>query len=166
MNTDELLSRFEMVKPSGPDAWVCNCPNPVHTRRERRLSIAVKDGVILMHCFACQDIASILKAVGLEMADLFPERIKDPSPEALAKAREAFHRASWQAALRVLSRETTVIESAAFKGLSSDADRSRFRLARRRIDACRSVLALGWATHTDDSASRDLSSMSRARRAA
>lgn len=166
MTPDDLLMRFEMVKPSGRDAWVCNCPNPAHTRRERRLAIAVKDGVILMHCFACHDVASILSAVGLEMADLFPERIKDPSPEARARAREAFHRASWQAALRVLSRETTVIESAAFKGLHSDADRERFRLARTRIDDCRSVLAKGWASHTDDAANRDVLAMNRARRAA
>jgi hypothetical protein len=166
MTADELLSRFEMVKSSGADSWVCNCPNPVHKRRERRLAITVKEGVILMHCFACADITAILSAVGLEVADLFPERIKDPSPEARARAREAFHRAAWQAALRVLSRESLVIESAAFKGLPSDADRERFRLARSRIDDCRDVLAQGWASHTDDAARRDVAAMNRARKAA
>jgi hypothetical protein len=166
MTPEDLLMRFEMVKPSGSDAWVCNCPNPVHKRHERRLAIAIKDGVILMHCFACMDTHAILSAVGLELADLYPERIKDPSPEARAKAREAFHRAAWKAALRVLSRETTVIESAAFKGLASDADRARFRLARARIDDCRSVLSQGWSSHTDDAAERDLATVKRARRAA
>jgi hypothetical protein len=66
----------------------------------------------------------------------------------------------------VLSRETTVIESAAFKGLHSDADRERFRLARTRIDGCRSVLAKGWASHTDDAANRDVLGINRAGRAA
>lgn len=166
MTPDELLMRFQMVKPAGADSWVCDCPNPVHKRHERRLAITVKEGVILMHCFACADTAAILHAAGLELADLFPERIKDPSPEARARAREAFHRAAWQAALRVISRESLVIEAAAFKGLHSDADRARFRLARSRIDDCRDVLAQGWASHTDDAANRDVLAMKRARRAA
>lgn len=166
MTPDELLMRFEMVRPSGRDSWLCNCPNPVHKRHARRLAVTVKDGVVLMHCFACADTAAILSAVGLELADLFPDRIKDPSPESRAQAREAFHRSAWQAALRVLSRESLVIESAAFKGLQSDADRERFRLARSRIDDCRDVLAKGWASHTDEAARRDVATVKRAQRAA
>ena len=98
MNASLLLSRLEGVRRSG-DGWRANCSNG-HAKARGSLSITeADDGRILLSCFACHDTPAILHTLGLEMADLFPERIRDPSPEARQRAREAFKRNSWTAAL-------------------------------------------------------------------
>jgi hypothetical protein len=143
MSADILLSRLEHVRRSG-DGWRADCPNG---HAKARGSLAIKeanDGTVLLHCFACSDVHGILSAVGLEVADLFPERIKDTSPEARQRAREAFKRSAWAAATGVLSRETTVVLAAAGmlrqgQPLSTEDD-ARLTLAMQRIDDARGLL--------------------------
>lgn len=145
MSADLLLPRLHNVRGTGPNSWRADCPNG---HQHARGSLAITqgdDGRVLAHCFACSDTHGILAAVGLELADLFPERIKDPSPEARRAAREAFKRNAWAAALRVLSREACVVNAAAGwlqqrKELTDD-DYSRLVLASTRIDQAREVLA-------------------------
>lgn len=144
MSADILLSRLQGVRRSG-DGWRADCPNG---HRKAKGSLAINegsDGTVLLHCFGCGDVAGILSAVGLELADLFPERIRDPSPEGRQRAREAFKRSSWAAALRVLSREATVVLVAAGMlreghALTADDD-TRLTLAMERINGAREVLA-------------------------
>lgn len=144
MSADILLTRLQGVRRSG-DGWRADCPNG-HIKARGSLSITQgSDGVTLVHCFACSDIHGILAAVGLEVSDLFPERIRDPSPEARQRAREGFKRSSWGAALRVLSREATVVLAAAGTlrqghALTADDD-ARLTLAMQRIDDARGLLA-------------------------
>lgn len=144
MSASALLSRLERVHQTGAGQWRADCPNG-HERARGTLSIKeADDGRVLLHCFACSDTPGILAAVGLELADLFPERIRDPSPEGRRKAREAFRRGSWDAALRVLSRECTVVLIAASdlqQGRAlTDADAARIAEARKRIEVARDVL--------------------------
>jgi len=86
-----------------------------------------------------------LRALGLELADLFPERIKDPSPQARKEAQEAFKRTSWRAALGVLARESGVVLIAARDLRAADVfageDADRLALAADRIEGAREVLA-------------------------
>lgn len=144
MNAAMLLSRLEDVRRSG-DGWRANCPNG-HAKARGSLSIAeADDGRILLSCFACHDTPAILGTLGLELADLFPERIRDPSPEARQRAREAFKRNAWAAALGVLSREAGVVllaarDTLAGKALSAD-DAERLTLAVDRIRHAREALA-------------------------
>lgn len=144
MNAALLLSRLDGVRRSG-EGWRAICPNPVHQHRKQTLSIGeADDGRILLTCFACHDTPGILGALGLEMADLYPERIRDPSPEARQRAREAFKRSSWAAALGVLGREARVVLLAAHDmmggaALSAD-DMARLALAEGRIQRAREVL--------------------------
>lgn len=144
MSAETLLARLQGVRRSG-EGWRANCPNPVHSHAKGSLSIsASSDGVVLLHCFACGDVAGILAAVGLELGDLYPERIRDSSPETRKRAREAFKRSSWIAALCVLSREATVVQIAA-NDLATDqvlceADRARLSVACERIEDARAVL--------------------------
>lgn len=147
MNAELLLSHLQHVRKSGPDSWRADCPNPVHQHGAHGgLSItATSDGTLLLKCFSCGDVRAILAALGLELADLFPERIKDTSPEGRQRAREAFRRSGWAAALRVLSREATVVLAAAGMlrqghALTAD-DEGRLRLAMQRIEDARAVLA-------------------------
>lgn len=144
MNAAMLLSRLEGVRRSG-DGWRANCPNG-HAKARGSLSITeADDGRILLSCFACHDTPAILGTLGLELADLFPERIKDPSPEARQRAREAFKRSAWAAALGVLGREAGVVLLAARDMLAGKVlpagDVERLALAEDRIARAREVLA-------------------------
>lgn len=145
MSADLLLSRLQHVRGTGPASWRANCPNG-HQHARGSLAITVADDDrILLTCFACHDTPAILAAVGLELADLYPERIKDTSPEARQRAREAFKRDGRRAALGVLSRECLVVLAAAGmlrQGLALTADDdNRLTLAMQRIDDARAVLA-------------------------
>lgn len=144
MSADILLTRLQGVRRSG-DGWRADCPNG-HTKSRGSLSIMqADDGRVLLHCFACSDVHGVLSAVGLELTDLFPERIKDPSPEARQRARESFKRSAWGAAVRVLSYEATVVLAAAGTLRHGDQltpeDDARLTLAMQRIEDARAVLA-------------------------
>ncbi|MEW9624691.1 hypothetical protein [Rhodanobacter geophilus] len=144
MNAAMLLSRLEGVRRSG-DGWRANCPNG-HAKARGSLSVTeADDGRILLSCFACHDTPAILGTLGLELADLFPERIRDPSPEARQRARDAVKRSAWSAALGVLGREAGVVLLAARDMLAGKAlppgDVERLALAEDRIARAREVLA-------------------------
>lgn len=139
-----LLPRLNNVRQHG-NGWRADCPNG-HDKARGSLSIADGDGgALLLTCFACHDTPGILAAVGLEMADLFPTRIKDTSPEGRRAAREAFKRNAWAAALSVLAREALVVLVAAAypcRGeVLSPADHDRLALAVGRIEQAKAVLA-------------------------
>lgn len=70
MDIQELLSRLQKVKQSG-DSWVASCP--AHGDKKQSLSVAVKEGRILLHCFAGCTIDAVLQALNLELKDLFTE---------------------------------------------------------------------------------------------
>lgn len=145
MSADTLLSRLTHVRHTA-GGWRADCPNPVHSRVQGSLSITeADDGRVLLHCFACGDVYSILSAIGLDLADLFPERIKDPSPEAIERSRELAKCSRWKVALSILEREATVVLIAARfvrQGQPlSDTDDDRLLTAIQRIDDARMVLA-------------------------
>lgn len=139
-----ILSRLDGVRQHG-NSWRADCPNG-HGKARGSLSITeADDGRVMLHCFACHDTPGILGALGLEMADLFPERIKDPSPEGRRKASEAFKQHSWRAAMGVLAREATVVAIAAQDMIGGRVlpapDHDRLRVAEQRIQLAREVLA-------------------------
>jgi hypothetical protein len=90
-----LLARLEGVRRTGANSWVARCP--AHDDRDPSLSVSVKDGRVLLHCFAGCSADAVLGAVGLTWKDLresdpwtwrppFPSRARepereDPSPE-------------------------------------------------------------------------------------
>lgn len=144
MNASLLLARLDGVRRSG-SGWRADCPNG-HAKARGSLSITEgDDGRVLLACFACHDTPAILRTLGLELADLFPERIKDPSPEARRAAREAFKRHAWASALGVLGRESGVVLIAARDLLRGHTlppdDVERLELAEDRIARAREVLA-------------------------
>lgn len=143
MNVGMLLSRLEGVRKFG-DAWRANCPNG-HRKARSSLSVTeAEDGRVLMTCFACHDTPGVLASLGLELADLFPTRIRDSSPESRKAAHEAFKRSAWSAALGVLGRESTVVEIAAHDMASgivlSTVDHARLLIAIERIERAKEVL--------------------------
>lgn len=68
---DRLLLRLDGVKGNPPK---CKAKCPSHEDGSPSLSItSLDDGRVLIHCFAGCSAADILAAVGMSLADLFPE---------------------------------------------------------------------------------------------
>ena len=144
MSADVLLSRLDNVRRYG-DGWRATCP--AHgSGRNTALSIDLgDDGRVLVHCFAECPAHEVLAAVGLELADLFPERLSHHLPP--QKRREIHARmqlARWAAALDVLTHEARVVALAgdqiAHGEPLSDADWWRLTEALDRIEQGRGVL--------------------------
>jgi putative DNA primase/helicase len=98
-----LLGRLEGVRPAGPNSWTARCP--AHDDRDPSLSVALRDGRVLLHCFAGCAPEAVLEAVGLTWKDLreadpwawrppLPSRAK-PKPEPEAPTPEDVER--WEA---------------------------------------------------------------------
>lgn len=69
---DLLLSKLNKVKSHGDSRWVACCP----AHEDKTPSLAIKklrDGRILVHCFAGCSALDIVESVGLTMTDLFPD---------------------------------------------------------------------------------------------
>jgi hypothetical protein len=108
-----LLQRLDDVRANGK-GWVAVCPNPIHNRRLRSLYVTeADDGRVLMKCFRCHDTNGILGAIGMDMRDLFPARLSDPSPESRRKAREYARMQQFMGAIRAIAEEALIVIVAA-----------------------------------------------------
>jgi len=140
---DDFLSRLQGVRKHG-EACRANCPNG-HSSRGTLSIAAGHDGRVLLHCFAGCEPADIVAAVGMRLADLYPERVTRMTPEERRVARIRAKEANWAAALGVLATEATVTEVACEmigRGEAlSPADIERVHLASQRIHDARMVLA-------------------------
>jgi hypothetical protein len=72
MSADQLLSRLERVRRTGPGRWMALCPT--HKDRSPSLAIRENDGRTLVHCFAGCGVEEVLNAVSLDFDALYPER--------------------------------------------------------------------------------------------
>ena len=73
-NLDTVLSRLDKVKSYGNNKWLAICP----AHNDKRPSLNIKltdDGKILIKCWAGCEITAIVTALGLELQDLFPDKI-------------------------------------------------------------------------------------------
>ena len=74
MDLDDLLGRLERVR-AVPDGHMAACPVPKHGKgrgdKNESLSVTERDGKILMRCFGGCDTEAIVRAIGLQMKDLF-----------------------------------------------------------------------------------------------
>jgi hypothetical protein len=71
MSAAKFLARLEGVRQRGRGQWMARCPS--HSDKSPSLSIEEKgDGTVLVHCFAQCGFGDIVRAVGMEPADLFP----------------------------------------------------------------------------------------------
>lgn len=141
--TERLLERLDRVRKSGK-GWTARCP--AHPDKSSSLSVAEgRDGRVLVRCFAGCEAAAVVTAAGLELRDLFPERVEDASPERRTELRELHRQSGWAAALGVLAREAAIVELAAHHVVTGAAlpadDLARLRIALERIQGCREVLA-------------------------
>ena len=67
---ENVLSRLKGVKRQGADQYLAHCP--AHLDKEASLSVKeASNGNVLLYCHAGCNVNGILKAIGLEMRDLF-----------------------------------------------------------------------------------------------
>ena len=105
---NKLLGRLDRVRECGTGAWMACCP--AHADKSPSLSIRqTGDGTLLVHCFAGCDTGAILKALGLELRDLFPRPLKDRVPPHQRGA----HYHACREALRELQRDALLVAIAA-----------------------------------------------------
>lgn len=72
MSVQNLLSRLEKVRQTGPGKWSAICPS--HPDRHPSLSIRDDSETILLKCWAGCGAGEIITSVGLGFAELFPPR--------------------------------------------------------------------------------------------
>lgn len=139
---DVLLTRLEGVRKSGR-GWIARCP--AHGDKSPSLSVTdIGDGKVLVHCFAGCDVHSIVGALGLTVADLFPARLQPSTSEDRRRIRLAKRQTDWAAALNVLGRECTITllaaKTLALGGHLGEGELSRLNVAAHRIGRAREVL--------------------------
>lgn len=131
---DNLLSRLDKVRPSGPDSWTASCP--AHEDKSASLSIRHVDDKTLIHCFAGCSVHEVVGAIGLNISDLFPPRASHGRPE-----RRPFPAMD---ALRAVAFEALVVSAAASALLSghpfTQVDRERLNVAAARIQSVLSAV--------------------------
>lgn len=89
---ERALGRLERARRTGPGRWTARCP--AHDDQSPSLAVReLDDGRLLLRCFAGCDIEAIVAAMGLRLADLFPDAATGPA--GAARTRE---RRPWSAA--------------------------------------------------------------------
>ena len=76
MSAAKLVEQLDKARQTAPDRWIARCP--AHEDNGPSLSVReLSDGRTLIHCFAGCGAVDVMAAAGLEMTDLFPERLPD-----------------------------------------------------------------------------------------
>jgi hypothetical protein len=71
-----LIERLHAVRRTGEGRWIACCP--AHEDRHPSLSIReLRDGRILVHCFAGCEVHDVVRAVDLTLEDLMPAAAPD-----------------------------------------------------------------------------------------
>jgi hypothetical protein len=103
----QLIARLDSARPCG-NGWIAKCP--AHEDRSPSLSVSEgHNGSALVHCFGGCHTSDVLAAVGLSLADLFPERIRAGDSNARKSALMNYKRTAINAAIAVIAREASVV---------------------------------------------------------
>lgn len=106
-----LIPRLEKVRSRGPGSWMACCP--AHDDKFPSLSIReAEDGKILLRCMAGCGLEEIVKAVGLEVSDLFPRRLDDDYGK---RRNDRFPPFPWRDAIKILRHDLMLISMGAAK---------------------------------------------------
>lgn len=138
---EPLLQRLDGVQKSG-NGWRARCP--ACGGKSRKVSIAEREGRVLIHAFCGCPSLDVLQAVGLSWGDVMPPRNWPESPLERRQARRAIRETGWASALAVLATEATVVriagrQLAGWQALSVEDD-DRLARAVALIDGAAAVL--------------------------
>ena len=134
MTATALIDRLERVRQTAPGRWLAKCP--AHQDRSPSLSIReLDDGRVLLYDFGGCQVGDVLAAVGLTVADLFPQRLPGHSHAATHSKIPA------RDLLEIVSHETSIVAvivtDLIAKKTISDTDWQRLALAVSRIGKAR-----------------------------
>jgi len=137
-----LLERLDRVQKSG-SGYRARCP--ACGGRSRKLSISEADnGAVLLHCCAGCNALSVVQAVGLTLADLFPVRLAPQTEQERHSALRSARQAQWGAALEVLVVEALIVVIAARQlarwQYLSEEDDQRLAVAHDRLEQAWKIL--------------------------
>ncbi len=128
-NLNTLLSRLDKVQRIGNDRYKAICP----AHDDRNPSLAIKDdgGRLLLHCFSgCQTI-DVLGAIGLDFADIMPNKVEGN----FKKDRKPFYTMDILSIIKFEATLVYIYASDMAKGLTlTSADRERLLFASSRIN--------------------------------
>ena len=83
MIADRILNCLTKVKQTGTGRWIACCP--AHDDKNPSLALREVGDRLLIHCFAGCPAYEIISALGLELSDLFPEKIDVSGGKPLSK---------------------------------------------------------------------------------
>lgn len=136
MRIETLLGHLTKVK-GGRGRWTACCP--AHEDRSPSLAITeTDDGRILLKCFGGCSVNEIVRSIGFDLSDLFPDT---HDTHHKPKVKNAFYATDL---LKLIEFESTIVIIAANDLANgkqlSDNDRSRLKQAHERIlEAVRSI---------------------------
>ena len=111
MTAENLLSRLENVRQTGPGKWLALCP--AHEDRSPSLSIREADDCrLLIHCWAGCDPESVITALGLSWRDLYPDRWREAEARTLAHGHRRLKKSLGEITQQDYARNVLVIAAA------------------------------------------------------
>ena len=124
-----VLSRLDKVQRIGNDRYKAICP----AHDDRSPSLAIKDdgGRLLLHCFGGCETSDVLGAIGLDFADIMPDKAMGN----FKKDKKPFYAMDILSIIKFEATLTYIYASDMAKGLIlTSNDKSRLLLASSRIN--------------------------------
>ncbi len=124
-----VLSRLDKVQRIGNDRYKAICP----AHDDRSPSLAIKDdgGRLLLHCFGGCETSDVLGAIGLDFADIMPDKAEGN----FKKDRKPFYAMDILSIIKLEATLTYIYASDMAKGLMlTSNDKDRLLLASSRIN--------------------------------
>ena len=128
-NLNTVLSRLEKVQRIGNDRYKAICP--AHDDRSPSLAIKDDEGRLLLHCFGGCETLDVLSAIGLDFADIMPDKVTNN----FKKDKKPFYAMDILGIIKFEATLTYIYASDMAKGLTlSGSDKERALLAASRIN--------------------------------
>ena len=128
-NLNTVLSRLEKVRRIGNDRYKAICP--AHDDRSPSLAIKDDDGRLLLHCFGGCETLDVLGAIGLDFADIMPDKAEG----SFKKDKKPFYAMDILNIIKFEAMLVYIYASDMAQGLTlSSADIERLLLAASRIN--------------------------------
>jgi hypothetical protein len=126
LSADGLLSRLTRVRKTGAGRWVACCPSHGSGTNNALTIRELPDGRVLLHDFGGCSIETVLAAVGMTVADLFPERLTANEAGGDRRYRSGGHRVPAADVLVAVSRDALaaamVVRGIADAGQATDGE--------------------------------------------
>lgn len=137
MSVETLLSRLDVVRQVGAGRWRARCPAHEGNNRDVLSIGETSAGTVIVKCFAGCAVTDVVRAVGLELQDLFPR--VDWQASGTHHTRPRRPRVDWPAAIAAGERDLLLVKIVlariARREPVDDADAVACQAAATRVDA-------------------------------